>query len=147
MNEYIGRHVKCFLRNSTVIEGIVEEWGTTIQLQSLDGQSLLIIHHPEQDIILTKVLLSEEVVEPVEELENKTFEPKPQFPLEMSEGDEELDPLTLQAKSIAELKVEMAKQERKIIADKLKDHYPDTMRAPRKVTYGYPGLFKKPSAQ
>jgi hypothetical protein len=129
------------LRNSTVIEGIVEEWGAIIQLQSLDGQSLLIIHHPDQDIILTKVLLSEEVTQPVEELENETFEPKLQFPLEMSEGDEELDPLTLQAKSIAELKVEMA------IADKLKDHYPDTMRAPRKVTYGYPGLFKKPSAQ
>ena len=44
MNEHLGRHVKCFLRNSTVVEGIMEGCSTVIQLRSLDGKSLLIIH-------------------------------------------------------------------------------------------------------
>ncbi len=44
-------------------------------------------------------------------------------------------------KSIAELKKDIADQERKIIADKLKNHRIGEV---TKVNYGYPGFFKKP---
>ena len=151
MNEYLGRHVKCFLRNSTVVEGVVEKWGETLELQSLDGKSLLIIHQPAQDIMLTKVLLSEDVVEPAQEPQP----PQPPVrgrmflhdePIEV-QAEEEIDPMALQAKSTAELRIELAKQERKIIAGKLKDHRPDSLQAPRKVKYGQPGFFKKQSAE
>src|SRR5271170_6957020 len=110
MNEYLGRHVKCFLRNSTVVEGVVEQWGDTLQLQSLDGKSLLIIHQPAQDIVLTKVLLSDDVAEPVEQPPPMD---EPLFPhgepLEVQSEEEQLDPMALQAKSTAELRIEMAK--------------------------------------
>ena len=153
MNEYLGRHVKCFLRNSTVVEGVVKKWGDILQLQSLDGKSLLIIHQPTQDIVLTKVLLSEDVVEPVEE----SLIPQPPVrgrlssddePLEVVRAEEEeSDPMALQAKSTAELRIEMAKQERKIIAGKLKDHRPDSLQTPRKVKYGQPGFLQNQSTK
>lgn len=146
MNEHIGRRVKCFLRNSTVVEGIMEGCSSTIQLRSLDGKSLLIIHSPEQDIVLTKVLLPEEVTEPTDVPEN--VEPPPDtFGVITEVKEESLDPLTLKAKTMAELKIQMAEEERKIIANKLKDHHPNTSQAPRKVTYGQPGFLKKPSAK
>lgn len=151
MNQYLGRHVKCFLRNSTVVEGVVKRWGETLELQSLDGKSFLIIHQPAQDIMLTKVLLSEDVVEPAQEPQP----PQPPVRGRMFLHDEsievqaekEIDPMALQAKSTAELRIELAKQERKIIAGKLKDHRPDSLQAPRKVKYGQPGFFKKQSAE
>jgi hypothetical protein len=147
MNEHIGRHVKCFLRNSTVVEGIMEGCATTIQLRSLDGKSILIIHNPEQDIVLTKVLLPQEIVEE----EQPEAAPVNGLPLrgtlEPTADEEPLDPMTLKAKTIAELRIELAKQERKIVAHKLKDHRPDASQAPRKVTYGQPGFLKKPSAE
>lgn len=159
MNEHLGRHVKCFLRNSTVVEGIMEGCSTVIQLRSLDGKSLLIIHSPEQDIILTKVLLPKETAEQAGEPEVKVDKYPPNellsqgvledpFTNLMATGKEEpLDPMTLKAKTMAELKIQMAEEERKIIANKLKDHHPNTSQAPRKVTYGQPGFLKKPSAK
>lgn len=141
-----GQHVKCLLRNSTIVEGIVLKWEASVELQSLDQKSLLIIHHADQDIVFTKVMLSEEISQELSE------EPQPEIVPSVVEticalpdnGDKEIDPIALQAKSTAELKVELAKQERRIIAGKLKDHYPGQI---QKVEYGYPGLYKKPSAK
>jgi len=51
------QHVRCIFRNGTLIEGIVKEWQPSgAQLQSLNDESILIIPHPDQDIILIKVL-------------------------------------------------------------------------------------------
>lgn len=130
-----GQHVKCILRNSTVIEGIVESWTTQqVQLKSLDQKSLLIIHHPAEDIVLTKVLL--QVDEIPQQFESVEIQPP------TVADEEKLDPMALRAKSIVELKIELARQERDIIAKKMKDHHPE---APRKVQYGYPQFLKKPS--
>jgi hypothetical protein len=142
VKNFTNEHVRCFLRNSTVIEGIVISWAANeIQLQSLDQKSILIIHNPAQDIVLTKVLLSEENLEEISEPEIV----KPILPIEENicslPDDGEEDPMALRAKSVAELKVELAIQERNIIAKKLKDHH--FTEVPRKTTYGYPEFFKK----
>lgn len=139
MKSYEGQHVKCLLRNSTIVEGIVLKWDASVELQSLDQKSLLIIHHADQDIVFTKVLLSEEISQESSEATPSVVEAI----CSLSNENEEIDPMALQAKSTAELRVELAKQERRIIADKLKDHHPGQI---QKVEYGYPGLYKKPRA-
>lgn len=132
-----GQHVKILLCNNSLIEGFVEQWGKEIQLKSLDGESLLIIHHPDRDIVLTKVVLVEtkkpvsikELVEQKTELQ-QNFEEVYQQP----SGD------NLRVKKLAELKIELAKQEKKIIAEKMKDH---TISQVKKVNYELPGFLKK----
>lgn len=147
-----GTHIKCLLRTSTVVEGIVQDSSSDeVVLKSLDGKSLLIIHQPEQDIVLTKVVLFEEDEEiPQENEESKSVEPVCDGSERTSEQvfckidtneDPDEDPIALHVKSIAELKVELAQQERKIIAEKLRDHH---LQGPRKVIYGQPGFFQKP---
>lgn len=147
-----GQHVKCLMKNNTIAEGIVEEWyDNYVKLKAIDGKSYLIIHRPGEDIMLTKVMLdenSEENPEPEEGPKpNKPRPTGPQLTLEeafqqlSSEEDEEaLDMQALDAKSKAELQVQLAKQEREIMAAKLRDH---SVEGPKKVMYGYPGLFKK----
>lgn len=143
MTPQVGQHVKCILRNGAIAEGIVEEWyNNIVQLKSLDGESALIITHPSEDIMLIKVFL-EKAVEPESEGEDlpseedvKNFESSFDNPPVDYEKPDEL-------KSLAQLRIEYAKQERKIIAEKLKEHRP-SIPGPGKVQYGYPGLGKKP---
>jgi hypothetical protein len=147
----VGQHVKCFLRTSTIIEGIVQESSERqLILKSLDGENLLIVHQPIQDIVLTKVLLSKKAPEELQK--NLSSKPPAAFQHEtlnqafeatVAEGEEEPDPMALQAKTTAQLRIELAKEERKILAAKLRDHHPNSAEAPRKITYGYPGFFKK----
>jgi hypothetical protein len=133
-----GQHIKCFLRTGNVAEGIIEEWGETLVLRALDGLSVMIVHAPKQDIMLTKVMLHVEAPdapgarEIAGEIEVQTAE----------EDQPELDPHALNVMTKAQLHIELVEQERKIVADKLKDHHPTPMAPPRR-TYGYPGFFKK----
>ena len=61
MKLHEGDHVKCFLRNATTIEGIVVEWSADcVVLKSIDEKTLLIAHHPGEDIMLTKIVLTEQ---------------------------------------------------------------------------------------
>lgn len=152
MKDFTNEHVKCFLRNSVMIEGIVIDWTTTqVQLQSLDGESILIIHNPSQDIILTKVLQHHLPRESSENLPTKPESSVPTATLEEAfqllatedpEPDEEINPISLRVKTVAELKIELAKEERRIVSQKLKTHQPET---PKKVQYSYPNFFKKDS--
>jgi hypothetical protein len=135
----VDSHVKCFLRNSMVLEGIVEEWSDTrAVLKSLDGKSLMIVHRPNEDILMTKVMLEEftEVIpaedppqdpamvvtisnnNPVREKLHEVMQPT---------GDEELDKLNI--KQLRDLVVE---QDKKIIRDKTREHF-GSPGAPRKV--------------
>lgn len=139
-----GQHVKCILRNGAMAEGIVEEWfGNVVQLKSLDGESVLIITHPAEDIMLIKIILDKK---PEEEQNLPTEEGADEFVKQFAEADASHDPTNPDdRKSLAELRIELIKQERKIIAEKLKNHRPSS--GPGKVQYGYPGLNKKPSPQ
>ena len=137
-----GQHVKCFLRNGNVVEGIVEVWDIPVILKTLDGASQMIIHAPSQDIMLTKVLLAEE---PTVQAQEQTIAEKIKERV-VEEGQPEPDPMDLNAMTKAQLHIQLVEQERQIVADQLKTHYPDSV-APRKKTYGYPGFFKKPSTK
>jgi hypothetical protein len=156
MTPTAGQHVKCLMKNNTIAEGIVEEWhGNYVKLKALDGKSYLIIHHPGEDIMLTKVMvdenseeksLAQQVKEKIEAKGTKPRPTEPQLTLEeafqqLSTEDDTIDMQALDAKSKAQLQVELAKQEREIIAAKLRDH---TIEGPKKVQYGYPGLYTKP---
>jgi hypothetical protein len=142
-----GKHVKIILRNGAMAEGIVLEWfANEVQLKSLDNESILIITHPAEDIMLIKVFLEEPIEEspnvPTEEdteafydtfLSHEPPEDKPVVP-------DPFDPN--QNLTLAQLRIAKMQQERQIIAEKLKNHSPST--GPGKVQYGYPGLGKKP---
>ena len=60
----VGQHVKCLLTNNTLIEGHIIVWELQrVVLKTLDGESILIVHHPERDIMMTKVVLEPEAEE------------------------------------------------------------------------------------
>lgn len=128
----VGQHVKYFLRNSMVLEGIVEKnTASECVLKSLDGKSLMIVHRPTEDILLTKVMLEESTeVIPVENhpqdqalvvaISNNDSNPVREKLHEVLKpsGDEELDKLNI--KQLRDLVVE---QEKKIIRDKTREHF------------------------
>ncbi len=139
-----GAHVKCLLRNNAMVEGIVEEWyGNFVKLISLDRTNIFIIHHPEEDIVLTKIILDDDIAEK-EELDRKP-------PAEPSSGLEEQfqevyeSPSDdLRVKRLAELRIEMAKHDKEIVAKQLRNH---VIGETKKVEYGTPGFIKKPSTK
>ena len=133
-------HVKILLRNNSIVEGIVQEWGATIKLQSFDDKSYTIIPHPEDDIILIKVFLGDPSEEK-EEIEIAPEEVKTELEQQFQQVVEQPSDNPTRHKSLAELKVLLANQDRQIIADKLRSHHiSDT----RKVEYGYPGFLSQP---
>lgn len=146
MTPKVGQHVKCILRNGALAEGIVDEWyNNIVVLQSLDGESVLIITHPAEDIMLIKILL-DRVPEELSPKEPDDYGPTKED-VDCSSFEEPAVDYNKpdELKSLAELRIEKAKQERRIIAEKLKEHRPSIKGG--KVEYGYPGLGKKPRPQ
>ena len=141
-----GQHIKCVLRTGMMAEGIVEEWlDNFVRLRSLDGESILIIPHPNEDIILIKIVLEKPKSE-AQIIGDKIRAKQKETSLEQ-EFQEVYDQPSeddLRVKKMAELKILMAEQDKKIIADKLKDHH---IGDARKVEYGTPQFYKKPSTK
>ena len=122
------QHIKCIFRNGTIIEGIVEEWGPTrYHLRSLSDQSLMIIMRPEDDILLIKVMPDPEE-EIVEELPKKTSTPpapiQEQIRTKLKEVEGPAEDLNLQEKTVEELRKLAIEQERQILVEKMKEHFP-----------------------
>jgi hypothetical protein len=150
------QHVKCIMRTGAMVEGIVQEWTPhEVQLLSLDAESILIIPHPAEDIMLIKIIVGMPKIDLpiVDKVENTTevvtsngawevdgeiagLERKFQEAKNLPSDDPE------RLKTLAELRILMAEQEKKIITEKMRNHYPSET---RKVQYGYPGIVKKPS--
>lgn len=125
MTPEVGQHVKCFLRNSTVLEGKVENWTKDeVVLKSLDDQSILIIHRPLEDIMMTKVVLIElsqiveDKIKSIPESQEKIKHKLHEVLAEPSEDPE------IQKKSIAELRAMVIEQDKKIITQKQQVHFP-----------------------
>jgi sRNA-binding regulator protein Hfq len=129
-----GKHVKYFLRNGMVLEGIVEkDSASEAILKSLDGKNLMILHRPTEDILMTKIVLTEEASEPAPVPPQEYKEPPPTDhvsfhdwatsklrEIQQAEGNPEL-----MQKSITELRDMVREQDRKIIAQKRKEHFGD----------------------
>lgn len=153
MNPDTGSHVKLILKNNTVVEGIVEEWfANYVKLKSLDGQSVMIIPHPNEDIMLIKIFLADPVqsLEFVKLKKDNGTEVKTSSVLAEEEAEIEgkfKEALSLPSddptrmKTLVELKQMKTELEKKIISSRVKNHYID---GTRKVQYGYPGFLKKP---
>jgi hypothetical protein len=140
----IDQHVKCLLTNNTLVEGYVIVWELQrVVLKSLDGESLLIVHHPERDIMMTKIILNSE---PEEEFPVFTPESKEITELENKWEETLAGPSDdeLRTKKLAELKVLMIEQEKKIIRDKVRSHSHESSSAysPHPVKYQSPDLTK-----
>lgn len=141
-----GQQIKCIFRNGATAEGIVDEWSEhTAKLRSLDGQSILIIMRPTEDIMLIKVLLSDNL---------KINAPLPTISQELemqidSQDEEESIPINPfnpdYNKKLVELRKELANQEKRIIVEKLREHRPSI--GATKVKYEYPGSGKKSSSE
>jgi|SRR5579864_2521634 len=138
-----GKHVKYFLRNGMVLEGIVEkDTAAEVVLKALDGQSLMILHRPTEDIMMTKVVLVEdapasEVEEYQEEqpTDNGDFHDRAVAKLrevQQAEGNQELT-----ERSMAELREMVQDQDRQIIAQKRREHF-GTPDAPKMTHYSSP---------
>ena len=110
-----GCHVKCYLTNSTTVEGIVEEWSDkVIKLISIEENILIIIHNPEKNIILTRVALQEQElplqVSKLPTVDTSKFDEAVNLPTS--------DPNRI--KTIANLRNMLTKQEKEIISTNLK---------------------------
>lgn len=140
-----GKHVKYFLRNGMVLEGICEkDGGSEVVLKSLDGKSLMILHKPAEDIMMTKVVLIEET-EPPQEEEEPYNEPQPTDHVEfhdravakLREVQQAGNDPELAEKSMTELREMVQDQDRKIIAEKRREHF-GTPDAPKMTQYSSP---------
>jgi hypothetical protein len=125
-----GQHIRCLLRNNLIIDGIVESWSDAKSvLRSLDDASVSIIQHSAQDIVVIKIILREP--------EKVKGDLSAQFTEQLAKPSDD----EFRLKNMAELKTLLNEQEKKIIAEKLKDHHVGDV---KKVAYGQPGFFKKP---
>ena len=122
MNIQPKQRVKCLFRNGVVIEGIVQSWSKDeVELLSLGGEDRIVILHPNDDIVLIKIVLSDnsEELKPTE---------KPKLP--KTELQQALDILVEKPtdtpgriETIAELRIQLAEAEREIVANKLQEHH------------------------
>jgi sRNA-binding regulator protein Hfq len=142
----LGQHVKCFLRNTMVLEGIAEEWSDTrVVLKSLDGKSLMIVHRPVEDIVLTKVVLEEPAeiskeAKVVEETEHKQRVKEKLNEVLLPTGDPDLD-----KSNIKQLRQLVVEQEKKIITEKRREHFGSAYAPGKMGKYSIPKSAYMPS--
>jgi len=135
MNSYTNKHVKLLLTNNILIEGIVLSWSNTcVEILGLDKKSTSIILHPNEDIRVIKIIHNGIALPNNPELEKSAKEKEFEQVAKQSGYDD------LKLKKLTELKSELIKQDKEIIANKLKQHQILEL---KKVNYEYPGFFKK----
>lgn len=127
MNIEKGQRVKYFLRNGMVLEGFVEEDAAAkVVLKSLDGGSLMILHRPTEDIMMTKVILEEVAPEPDTENQNQVItmsdNSQEQVKAKLQEALQQENE-DLQKMSIEELRQLLVEQQRQLIANKRREHF------------------------
>lgn len=125
-----GQRVKCFMRSSVVLEGIVEEWTEAcVVLKSIEDNSFIIVHRPAEDILITRAW-------------NETSTPKKELPEIKKEISEKLretisQPIEseLNKKNIVQLRQLVIEQDKQIIAQKKKQHFGSVGAAKMAVPY------------
>jgi len=133
-----GQYVECALKNGWIVSGTIDDISSTaLQLTRSDGKGIAIILRPNEEIVVIKI--------PIESVKNTT----PIIQEEKEIEETKLDPSMPHEspddlKTLTELRTEFLKEEKKNIANKLRSHEISDV---RKVEYGYPGFFKKPSAK
>lgn len=134
-----GKHVRCYLKIGTVVEGIIEEWSEQqALLKSLNKQSLFLIARPNEDIVLTEIIFPEREASDTQ----VAIKEKLQEIREPTEGAE------INKSDVQQLKKLLVEQEKKIIFDKVKEHsISEAKNRKYEDKYELPGFFKKPRTQ
>lgn len=127
-----GQYIKCILKNNLVVEGIVDSWSKDAAILATDGSSLSIIPNVTENVILVKIIFktSQQVKS---DLEQKFHE------VHQSPSDDDL-----RNQKMADLKILMIEQDKKIVSEKLKDHNITDI---KRATYDQLGILKKQSTQ
>jgi hypothetical protein len=116
MEPKANQFVKLIFRNGMQMEGVVISWSSAESvLKAVDGVNFLVISQTEQDVMAYKIVSNyirpEEMPKKFDELISQ-FEEVYQQP---SNDD-------LRTKKLAQLKIAMIDQEKKIVSQKLKNH-------------------------
>ena len=135
-----GNYIKVIFRNGAQAEGHVESWTNGISvIKSEDGLNYFVIQKTSEDVMAIKIMLEDRRSISVPKIEQhlNTIQEQFQKELEMPSNND------LRLKNLAQLKVAMIEQERKLAAAKLKDH---TFSGVRKANYEH-GFFQMPSVK
>src|ERR1035437_1079122 len=139
-----GQHVKCFMRSTMVLEGIIEEWSEAqIVLKSLDGESLMIVHRPSEDIMLTKIMLDEPQEQEIldEDIVHKEISeecPGNYVKKKLEEVLNTIEDPDLNKLNIKQLQSLVEQQDKKMILQKKKEHFGTPDAPKRSVSYSNP---------
>lgn len=142
---YLDKHVKILLQSNFIVEGIVKEWSDTqVCIESAEDNSLNVVLHPKEDIRVVKILnyetSSHKIAEELDSIPEKPKEPISELQQKFEEAYQAPSDNELRLKNLAELKADLIKQEKEIIASKLKNH---TIGEVKTVKYELPGFLKK----
>lgn len=140
-----GQYVKLVFRNSTQLEGLVETWENNMAvLASKDQKSKMIVLNVSSDVMAIKVALDEG---------SQPEQPQTQSQLQKSKAEDLQDKFeevksapsqdNLRIKNLADLRTMIINEEKNIVREKLRSHYPTTV---GQSYYGNP-FIKKPSAK
>jgi hypothetical protein len=129
-----------------MLEGIVEEsTGAQVVLRSLIDQSLMIIHRPTEDIMLTKVMPNDMPQEiSAENPKVDSSELQKQIKTKLEEVRQPIDDPELQKMNIEELRLLVVERERQIIANKKREHF-GAAGAAKMTQYSSPYMPRAPS--
>lgn len=137
-----NQYVIVFFKNSYKPEGFVEEWtDKKAILRSEDGQSLLILNDLTE-VLMIKIELNRQSKN---EKSKEIISPKLQ---ELSEEFQETTKRPgisdLKLRKMAELKILMNEEEKKIVRHRLSSHHVSEVRP---VNYERPRFFQKPESE
>jgi hypothetical protein len=136
---FINKHVQILLQNNMILEGIVKHWSPhQIVLISTDESSTSVLLHPKEDVRVVKVLHKESDL--LSQIPEKPEEVKTQLEKKFDETYQMPSEDELRLKTLADLKSELNRQEKIIIASKLKEH---TIGEVKTTKYEQPNIFKK----
>ena len=127
-----GQRVKLFMRhNSILLEGIVENWSDEqVILKSLEDDGLILVNRPSEDIMIVKITAAQVQIDEQKQL--------PEIKAEITETlretlKPEIEP-EIESANLKQLRKLAVLQDRKIIAEKSKQHF-GTAAAPKEIKH------------
>jgi sRNA-binding regulator protein Hfq len=128
--DFLGKHIKVIFKNGAQVEGIVSSWSSTqVVLKSEDGSSILMIMNISEDALAIKIVLDNKKPEQQMQVLQEQFQEAYEQP---SNND-------LRLMNLAKLKSAMIEQEKKIVAEKMREHMPSHV---QRAEYGNPFIKK-----
>jgi len=138
-----GQHVKCFFKIGTVIEGIIKSWSKDeSELLSLNDNNLMVILHTNEDLMLVKIVLQENLEEEVPKRKTPqewlNAQPKEKIKEKLAEALQPTGDLNIDNLNLTELRQLAHEQEKQMIAQKKKEHFGTPDAPKRSVPYSNP---------